>query len=298
MYCGFSTYSPVPRCLRHQRGCSGDPTLQITHEVVIKCFEELIPGAEQTREERCLYCKWILRSATLNDHEAVVYIIDGAGGSGFTPVIIRRVLEGLPYQVKHFRWGTGYMRIISDLTNRENMRKKSDELSESIAEYRKEHPNHLIYIVAKSAGTAVALNALAKLPEDTVERVILMSPAVSPTFPLADALRAVRGDAISFCSSKDVLFLHVGTSLFGTADGIKGKGAGLRGFSRPTEYALAAQYAKLHEIHWEPSMMKLMHFGDHSGNSMPLFVQRFILPLLKGADVSEVRPQQPQSTNP
>ncbi len=221
-------------------------------------------------------------------HEAVVYIIDGAGGSGFTPVMIRRVLAGMPYAVQHFRWGTGYMRILSDLTNRENMRNKSNELSASIAEYRQSNPNHRIYIVAKSAGTAVALNALAKLPEETVDRVILMSPAVSPTFPLVDALRAVRGDIISFCSARDVLFLHLGTSLFGTADGIRGISAGLRGFSRPTEESLALQYAKLHEIHWEPSMMKLMHFGDHSGNSMPLFVQRYILPLLKDKDVSEI----------
>jgi len=226
----------------------------------------------------------------LAEHEAVVYIIDGAGGSGFTPVVIRKVLAGLPYTVVHFRWGTGYMRIISDLTNRENLSNKSNELSSTIAEYRKSNPNHRIYIVAKSAGTAVALNALAKLPEDTVHRVILMSPAVSPSFPLVDSLRAVNGDVISFCSAKDVLFLHLGTSLFGTADGIKGIGAGLRGFSKPADVEeLAHQYAKLHEIHWVPSMMKLMHFGDHSGNSMPLFVNRYILPLLKDKPVTEVR---------
>lgn len=224
----------------------------------------------------------------MSDHEAVVYIIDGAGGSGFTPVIIRRVLTGMPYAVEHFRWGTGYMRILNDLTNRDNMRTKSDELGSTIAEYRRSNPDHRIYIVAKSAGTAIALNALSQLPENTVDRVILMSPAVSPQFPLIDALRAVRGDMISFCSARDVLFLHLGTSLFGTADGIKGKSAGLKGFVRPDDESLARQYAKLHEIHWEPSMMKLMHFGDHSGNSMPLFVDRYILPLLKGKDVSEI----------
>lgn len=247
--------------------------------------------------QNVVYTECVPRSYILVEHEAVVYIIDGAGGSGFTPVIIRRVLKDLPYTVKHFRWGTGYMRILSDLTNRGNMRNKSDELSAAIGEYRKAHPHHLIQIVAKSAGTAVALNALAKLPEDTVDRVILMSPAVSPAFPLADALRAVKGDVISFCSAKDILFLHVGTTLFGTADGVKGISAGLRGFSRPTEASLAHQYAKLYEIHWEPSMMKLMHFGDHSGNSMPLFVQRYILPLLKGADVDEILAEPRSRTN-
>ena len=223
------------------------------------------------------------------EHEAVTFIIDGAGGSGFTPVVIRRVLEGLPHKVVHFRWGTGYMRILSDLTNRGNMQTKSDELSVALLEYRQANPNHQVYIVAKSAGTAVALNALAKLPESTVDRVILMSPAVSPAYPLSQSLRAVKGDVISFCSAKDVLFLHLGTSLFGTADGINCVGAGLRGFSKPTEESIVSEYSKLHEIHWEPSMMKLGHFGDHSGNSMPPFVNRYILPLLKGKDVSEIR---------
>jgi pimeloyl-ACP methyl ester carboxylesterase len=228
----------------------------------------------------------IRRGSELTEYNAVVFIIDGAGGSGFTPLVIRRALAGLPYKVEHFRWGTGYMRIISDLTNRTNMRQKSDELRSAIAGYRNENPHHRIYIVAKSAGTAVALNALAKLPEDTVDRVVLMSPAVSPSFPLVDSLRAVRGDVISFCSAADLLFLKVGTSLFGTADGIRGVAAGLRGFVVPEDSSLAHQYSKLHEIHWNPSMMKLMHFGDHSGNSMPLFVKQYILPLLLEKELS------------
>ncbi len=213
---------------------------------------------------------------------AIVYIIDGAGGSGFTPLVIRQALAGMPYEVKHFRWGTGYMRIINDLTNRPNIDAKSEQLRAEIASYRENNSNSKIFIVAKSAGTAIALNALAKLPGDTVDRVILMSPAVSPSFPLADSLHAVKGDVISFCSAADLLFLHLGTSMLGTADGIKGVGAGLRGFAKPANESLAEQYSKLHEIHWEPSMMKLMHFGDHSGNSMPLFVKQYILPLLIG----------------
>lgn len=216
----------------------------------------------------------------MSEKEAVVYIVDGAGGSGFTPLVLRRALSTAPYTVRHFRWGTGYMRIINDLTDRRNMLSKSQELKKEIAEYRTANPNHRIYLVAKSAGTAVALNALAELPENSVDRVILMSPAVSPAFPLADSLRAVRGDVYSFCSAADLLFLHVGTSLFGTADGIKGISAGLRGFARIDDESLSQQYAKLHEIHWNPSMMKLLHFGDHSGNSMPMFVNQYILPLL------------------
>lgn len=216
----------------------------------------------------------------MTEKTAVVYIIDGAGGSGFTPLVLKRALINRPYEVKHFRWGTGYMRIINDLTNRENLLAKSKQLSAEISDFRDSHPECKIFIVAKSAGTAVALNALANLPKNSIERVILMSPAVSPSYPLPDSLRAVRQDVVSFCSAADLLFLHVGTSIFGTADGIRGIGAGLRGFARPDTRELATEYAKLREIHWQPSMMKLLHFGDHSGNSMPPFVKRYIVPLL------------------
>jgi hypothetical protein len=221
----------------------------------------------------------------------VVYVVDGAGGSGFTPLVLRRSLSHLPYEVRHFRWGTGYGRILSDLTNRENIRKKASELSRSIAEYRRQSGNEdcRVYVVAKSAGTAVALWALTESEPDTVERAILLSPAVSPTFPLVDALRAVRGDLINFWSPNDLFFLGLGTSLFGTADGVFGKSAGLTGFAYKNDVDVdgvigddvAAEYAKLRQIKWNPSMIKFLHLGTHSGNSMPPFVNKYIVPLLQ-----------------
>src|SRR5580692_124163 len=118
----------------------------------------------------------------------VVYILDGAGGSGWTPYIVRRSLAHLPYEVHHFKWGQGYMRIIHDLTNKQNIQNKAAELAELIKAQRRK--GHKVYVVAKSAGTMVALSGLALLEPDTVERAILMSPAVSPQFPLDAALRA------------------------------------------------------------------------------------------------------------
>jgi hypothetical protein len=252
-------------------------------------------------------------------NNGVVYVVDGAGGSGFTPLVLRRSLAHLPYEVRHFRWGTGYGRILSDLTNRENIRQKASELARSIAGYRAAVGNEdcRIYLVAKSAGTAVALWALTELAPNTVERAILLSPAVSPTFPLVDALRAVRTDLINFWSPNDLFFLGLGTSLFGTADGVFCKSAGLIGFalkngnsavSSPvlTSDGLSSggvasesvarsglpsagvanddvskEYAKLRQIKWDPSMIKFLHLGTHSGNSMPPFVNKYIVPLLQ-----------------
>jgi pimeloyl-ACP methyl ester carboxylesterase len=217
----------------------------------------------------------------VSEKEGIVFILDGAGASGFTPLVLKRSLAELPYEVQTFRWGTGYMRIISDLTNRENIQRKSDELTHSIQQYKIKNETHRIYVIAKSAGTVVALRALSQLPEHTVEKAILLSPAVSPQFPLSDALRAVRHELVSFWSPIDLFFLGFGTSVFGTADGVHTRGAGLVGFRIPEDGAATeAEYSKLRQIKWDPSMIKLMHLGDHSGNSMPPFVRRHIVPLL------------------
>jgi pimeloyl-ACP methyl ester carboxylesterase len=190
----------------------------------------------------------------------------------------------MPLEFAHFTWGLGYGRVVADLTDRENIRTKALELREKIARFRHEEPQKEIYIVAKSAGTAVALGALAALERDVVERVVLLSPAVSPVFPLAPSLKAVRRDLISFWSPFDFLHLGIGTSLFGSADGVRGKSAGLAGFDLSLEANEEdkRELAKLREIKWQTEMISSLNRGDHSGTSMPLFLQRYVLPLLRG----------------
>lgn len=217
--------------------------------------------------------------------EGIVYIIDGAGASGFTPLVLKSCLARLPYEVRQFHWGTGWGRVLSDLTNRENMQAKSNELHLTLCNYKEENPDHPIYIIAKSAGTAIALSAVSQLTANTVERLILMSPAVSPGYSLNSALEAVRQDIVCFWSPADIFYLKFGTSWFGTADGVYGKAAGLKGFDIPEESAHLPQYQKLRQIKWEPSMLKYLHSGDHWGNSMPPFVNRFIVPLLSNDQI-------------
>jgi pimeloyl-ACP methyl ester carboxylesterase len=168
------------------------------------------------------------------------------------------------------------MQIISDLTNRDNIHAKAAELAELIASRRKQDSEHKIYIIAKSAGTVVALNALSQVGDDCVERAILLSPAVSPHYPLERVLRAVKQDVVSFWSPIDLFWLGLGTSLFGTADGVPCRAAGLVGFKMHAEH----DYSKLRQVKWEPSMIRLFHLGGHPGNSMPPFLRKHIVPLL------------------
>jgi len=215
----------------------------------------------------------------MSDTTGVVFVLDGAGGYGWTPFLLRRMLTQFPYEVHHFRWGR-CLRIISDLTDRENVWRKSQELAQLIREYKNKNRNHKIYLVAKSAGSVAALRALEQVDAGCVESGILLSPAVSPQFPLAGALRAIRGELVSFWSPIDLFWLGLGTSIFGTADGVPCKAAGLVGFKIPSEQELSEEYSKLRQVRWEPSMARLLHLGGHSGNSMPPFVRKHVIPLL------------------
>jgi hypothetical protein len=216
----------------------------------------------------------------LNDKEGIVFILDGAGGSGWTPTVLRHILSELPYEIHHFRWGHGYMRIIKDLTNRDNTRRRSEELAGLIRDYKSKFPERRIYVIAKSAGTAPAVMALSQLEDDTVERAFLLSPAISPGFDLSRALASTKLDLYSFWSPHDHFWLGFGTTLFGTADGVPGRAAGLTGFKRPDDPQRILHYAKLREIAWTPSMLWQGHLGGHPGNSMPPFIRKYILPLL------------------
>jgi len=207
--------------------------------------------------------------------KGIVYVLDGAGGVALFSSVVRHTLAALPYEVQRFNWGVGFGKLLSDLTNLGNIQTRAAELSRLISEYRAAHVGHQVFIVAKSAGSAVALMALMDLPPETVDRVILLSPAVSPSFNLEQVLHAVRRDLVSFWSPLDLLFLGWGTMLFGTADGVFGKSAGLTGFKTNGD-----PIEKLKQIKWQPAMMRTFNFGDHWGTSMPPFIRQYVLPLL------------------
>jgi alpha-beta hydrolase superfamily lysophospholipase len=208
-------------------------------------------------------------------NKGIVYVLDGAGGVALFSSVVMRVLSALPYEVQRFNWGVGFGKLLSDLTNRSNIEARAVELSRLISDYHNKNVGHQVFIVAKSAGSAVALMSLVDLPPESVERVILLSPAVSPSFNLDQVLHAVRRDLVSFWSPLDLLFLGWGTMLFGTADGVRGKSAGLTGFKTNGD-----PIEKLKQIKWQPSMMKFFNFGDHWGTSMPPFIRHYVLPLV------------------
>lgn len=128
------------------------------------------------------------------------------------------------------------------------------------------------------------VKALEHLPDGAADGAVLISPAVSPDYDLTRALRAVRREVVVFWSPLDLIVLGAGTRIFGTIDRVKTVSAGLVGFRPPREPTAeqAAQYAKLRQVRWRPTMASTGYLGGHVGPDSPAFLRKYVVPLLRG----------------
>ncbi|WZO98401.1 hypothetical protein EP7_005462 [Isosphaeraceae bacterium EP7] len=215
---------------------------------------------------------------------SLVLVADGVGGFHFLSRALQHVIGRLPGapEVRTLRWGHGLGRWHSDLTDIVNHRAQAEVLAGQVRAFRALHPGSPVYLVGKSGGTGVVVRALEMLPESSVERVILLAPALSPGYDLTAALGAVVREVVVFWSPLDVFVLGLGTRLFGTFDGPRGVSAGLVGFRRPkglNELGIA-RYGKLRQVRWTPSMARTGYLGGHVGPDSPAFLRRYVVPLL------------------
>jgi len=189
----------------------------------------------------------------------------------------------VPYLVRVVSWGHGFGHWHADLTNAANRDLRAREIADAVVAYRDEHAGAPVFLVGKSGGTGLVVKALEHLPDDAVEVAVLLSPALSPAYDLARALRAVRHEMVVFWSPLDVIVLGAGTRIFGTIDRIKTVSAGMVGFRRPGpgEGERTAQYGKLRQVRWRPEMARTGYLGGHVGPDNPAFLRRYVVPLLR-----------------
>jgi hypothetical protein len=212
----------------------------------------------------------------------IIIAMDGVGGTGIMPQTLGLAMRmaKTDHTVEKFFWTHGLGKPIKDLQDRENIEKKSLELSELVQRLISEGAS--VQVVAKSGGSIIAVKALERLPASSVVSTVLLSPAISPGYDLSLALSAVEGKMFCFYSNLDRVYLSLGTSVFGTSDGVKGNSAGCVGFLTPPPAAADLdQYAKLEQIPWEPSMLARLHIGMHLGNSMLPWLLKYVVPVLK-----------------
>jgi hypothetical protein len=222
--------------------------------------------------------------------QALVVVVGGVGGLDLCGTGLRFVLgaERLPYAFHTFSWGHGLGRWHADLTRVANRDQKAASLASLVRQFRAGRPVIPVFLVAKSGGSVVVVKALEQLDEHAVERAILLAPALSPGYDLSTALKAVRRELVVFWSPLDVVVLGAGTRIFGTADRVRSVAAGLVGFRDPNLLGAgqATPYEKLRQVRWVPAMAATGNLGGHVGPDSPIFLRRYVLPLLRAAQAS------------
>jgi hypothetical protein len=222
----------------------------------------------------------------------LVIIADGVGGLDFCATGLAYALgaEKLPYAIFVVPWGHGIGRWHADLTDVPNHRAWATSVVEMVRSFKAAHPNEPVFFVAKSGGSGVVIQALEALEANTIEQVVLLAPALSPAYDLTRALGAVRQRMTVFWSPFDVVILGAGTRVFGTVDRVRSVGAGLVGFkARPLDKRQDVDrdpYEKLHQVRWRPKMAATGYFGGHFGPDSPLFLRKYVVPLLRVDDSS------------
>lgn len=215
----------------------------------------------------------------------LVVVADGVGGLDLcgAGLCLEVARAGLPLGVRVVCWGHGLGRWHADLTRVENHASWASTIVEQVQEFRDRRPKAPVFLIGKSGGTGVVVRVLEALPADSVERVVLLAPALSPSYDLTQALRAVRQEMVVFWSPLDLIVLGLGTRIFGTIDRVRSVSAGLVGFRPPPE----ADYAKLRQVRWHPEMAPTGNLGGHVGPDNPAFLRKYVIPLLHAGPVAE-----------
>ena len=178
------------------------------------------------------------------------------GGSAASRTLRQTVLhDKLPLEVRSFHWTHGYCRIVSDQMHASHMRREGRRLADLVLRCREEAPNRPIYLVGHSAGCGVVLTAAENLPPGSVERIVLLAPAVSIKHDLRPALA---------CSCRGVDVFIAITTGFAWASAfcwpapriVAGRWRPAKSDYRPlTDPEDEAPYDKLRQYPWDASLI-------------------------------------------
>jgi hypothetical protein len=211
----------------------------------------------------------------------VVFVADGSGNlRGTYDSLAKAVAEdGLPLCVERVDWSYGTCRILSDLHGRSHQLAKGQELAAQVCAYRKTHPGQRVCLVGHSSGAAIVLAAAESLPPGSVDRIVLLAPAVSPSYDLRPALACSCEGIDSFYSHRDGISYLLAAA--GTADGAWCCSAGRGGFEMvshcPADDVL---YRKLRQHPWQRDFAGLGNHGGHFGWTSCECLRTCVEPLL------------------
>jgi pimeloyl-ACP methyl ester carboxylesterase len=181
---------------------------------------------------------------------------------------------GVPYGIEIYDWTDGPLWMIYNLRSRKLHARQTEILREKILDYQRRYPGRPVYLVGHSAGGALSLITAAGLPEgERITGIVLIVPAISPTYSLEGAATHVERGIWHYRSYGDCVYLGLLTTLFGTVDGRHVPAAGAMGFKKPLS-------SKVSEIPFQLSMFGDWNTGGHLTCTNRVFVRKWIAPLV------------------
>jgi pimeloyl-ACP methyl ester carboxylesterase len=189
--------------------------------------------------------------------EGRLLILPGVGNTRFHLAgFVADAQAQLPrFDVEVRPWGVPFM-TIHNLRAHERNLATAAAIAAEIAQWRRAHPNAPFYLVGYSGGGGMATLVTAALPEGvSIDRLVLVAPAISPDYPLGiEVLPHVREHVVNYASERD-LQVGWGTRTFGTIDRKNTYSAGAIGFTDVHERVL--------EYRWSSGDLGLGHSGNH-----------------------------------
>ena len=235
----------------------------------------------------CVHC-----SAERYDQGLVVVLPGIEGRSVFNDAIVGGLYKaGVPYAIELHDWTSGlFVLFLPHLISYDLNRYAARRIAERLVRYAHAYPDRPIWVVGQSGGGGVGVLVLEQLPPGMqVEGAVLLAPALGPHYNLTSAMRHCRRAIYHYYSPGDLLFLGLGTTVFGTIDRAHGSAAGRVGFRTP--YGLTPEERGTYASRLVQVDCSQGHFQGHVGLHLTSSNADFIaytvaVPMLQGVPMA------------
>lgn len=216
--------------------------------------------------------------------QGYVIILPGIEGrSRWNRWIRQGLLEaGVRFGIEIHDWTRGPRHYFSNLRDSRRHHEQAEQIAGKIVDYRRQYPTQPVYLIGHSGGAAMSAFALEVLPAQTkVTCAIMLVGALSPDYDLRPSLQRTERGIWNYSAPGDLVFIGIGTALFGTCDGHHSPASGLIGF-HPSAYLPQNDDAlpTLHQLWFQWRMLRDFNLAGHLSCVNPRFIRRWIAPVI------------------
>ena len=187
--------------------------------------------------------------------------------------LIRRHLPGVDVEIRS--WGTPFRPLKNLSAERRNVRIAGD-IAHALTGWRLERPTELLEVVGFSGGGGLATLVASALPVSvSIDRLILVAPAIGPGYPVIEAVVPHVREFVAVFASRADCQVGWGTRVFGTIDRKRTPSAGAVGFD--------AVHPKVLQWQWSPAALRQGHFGNHLSYLRPRWQRATLWPAIDPA---------------